>query len=310
MDAGSPRDFGSRLAAVAGEAEGALTRLLDDAALAGEIARPPRLLAAMQHAVLGGGKRLRPFLVVECAALFGVERMRALHAGCALELVHCYSLVHDDLPAMDDDDLRRGRPTAHKAFDEATAILAGDALLTLAFDAMARVEVHADAGVRSELVLELARAAGLGGMAGGQMLDLAAEGRFAPKRALSRNEIETLQAMKTGALIRFACRAGAILGQADAAARERIDLYGKLIGQAFQIADDLLDLESDAATLGKAAGKDAAAGKATLVAALGPDGARARLSELVKQADRALEPFAAKADTLRAAARFIAERQR
>jgi len=310
MDAGSHKDFGTRLAAVAGEAEGALTRLLDDAALAGEIARPPRLLAAMQHAVLGGGKRLRPFLVVECAALFGVERMRALHAGCALELVHCYSLVHDDLPAMDDDDLRRGRPTVHKAFDQATAILAGDALLTLAFDVMAREDVHADAGVRSELVLELARASGLGGMAGGQMLDLAAEGRFEPKRALNRNEIEMLQAMKTGALIRFACRAGAILGQADDAARARIDRYGQLIGQAFQIADDLLDLESDAATLGKAAGKDAAAGKATLVTALGPDGARARLSELVKQADGALAPFAAKADTLRAAARFIAERRR
>jgi farnesyl diphosphate synthase len=310
MDAGSPKDFGTRLAAVAGEAEGALTRLLDDAALAGEIARPPRLLAAMQHAVLGGGKRLRPFLVVECAALFGVELMRALHAGCALELVHCYSLVHDDLPAMDDDDLRRGRPTVHKAFDQATAILAGDALLTLAFDVMARDEVHSDAGVRSELVLELARAAGLGGMAGGQMLDLAAEGRFEAKRALSRNEIEMLQAMKTGALIRFACRAGAILGQADASARKRIDRYGQLIGQAFQIADDLLDLESDAATLGKAAGKDAAAGKATLVSALGPDGARKRLAELIDEADAALTPFAKKADTLRAAARFIAERQR
>jgi farnesyl diphosphate synthase len=310
MDAGSPKDFGTRLAAVAGEAEGVLTRLLDDAALAGEIARPPRLLAAMQHAALGGGKRLRPFLVVECAALFGVERARALHAGCALELVHCYSLVHDDLPAMDDDDLRRGRPTVHKAFDEATAILVGDALLTLAFDAMARPDVHPDAGVRSALVLELARAAGLGGMAGGQMLDLAAEGRFEKKRALSKTEIETLQAMKTGALIRFACRAGAILGQADDAARARVDRYGQLIGQAFQIADDLLDLESDAATLGKAAGKDAAAGKATLVSALGPQGAHKRLAELIDEADAALAPFKAKADILRATARFIAERRR
>jgi farnesyl diphosphate synthase len=310
MGASSIHDFGTRLAAVAGEAEGVLARLLDDSALDGEIARPPRLLAAMQHAVLGGGKRLRPFLLVETAALFGAAREGALLAGCALELVHCYSLVHDDLPAMDDDDLRRGRPTLHKAFDEATAILAGDALLTLAFDAMARPEVHRDAAVRAALVLELARAAGLGGMAGGQMLDLAAEGRFEKKRALTKDEIEILQAMKTGALIRFACRAGAILGEADDGALAAIDRFGVAIGQAFQIADDLLDLEGDAATLGKAAGKDAAAGKATLVAALGAAGAHARLDELVAQADAALAPFAAKADTLRAAARFIAARRR
>jgi farnesyl diphosphate synthase len=264
----------------------------------------------MQHAALGGGKRLRPFLLVESAALFGADRAAALTAGCALELVHCYSLVHDDLPAMDNDDLRRGRPTVHKAFDEATAILAGDALLTLAFDAMAREEVHREASVRAALVLELARAAGLGGMAGGQMLDLAAEGRFAPKRALTTQEIETLQAMKTGALIRFACRAGAILGQADAPSLACLDRYGRAVGQAFQIADDLLDLESDAATLGKAAGKDAAAGKATLVTALGPQAAHARLDALVAEAEDALKPFAAKADTLRAAARFVAERKR
>ncbi len=308
MDASSPKDFGTRLAAVAGEAEGLLERLLDDAPLAGEIARPQRLIAAMRHAVLGGGKRLRPFLVVESAALFGVPRAGALHAGCALELIHCYSLVHDDLPAMDNDDLRRGRPTVHKAFDEATAILAGDALLTLAFDAMARPEVHGDAAVRSMLVLELARAAGIGGMAGGQMLDLAAEGRF-DKRKLGQAEIATMQAMKTGALLRFACRAGAILGKADADALKRLDAYGVAVGQAFQIADDLLDLESDTATLGKAAGKDAAAGKATLVAALGAQGARKRLAELVAEAEAALAPFAASGLTLRAAARFIAERQ-
>jgi farnesyl diphosphate synthase len=308
MDASSIHDFGTRLAAVAGEAEGVLERLLDDEAVAGEIARPPRLLAAMRHAVLGGGKRLRPFLLVETAALFGAARSGALLAGCALEVLHCYSLVHDDLPAMDDDDLRRGRPTVHKAFDEATAILAGDALLTLAFDAMARAQVHPDAGVRIALVSELARAAGIGGMAGGQMLDLAAEGRFEKKRALAIDEIEILQAMKTGALIRFACRAGAILGQAAPGALANIDRFGVAIGQAFQIADDLLDLEGDAATLGKAAGKDAAAGKATLVAALGRAGAHARLDALVAEADAALAPFGAKADTLRAAARFIAER--
>jgi farnesyl diphosphate synthase len=309
MKASSTHDFGTRLATVAGEAEGLLERLLDDAAVTGEIARPPRLIAAMQHAVLGGGKRLRPFLVVESAALFGARREGALLAGCALELVHCYSLVHDDLPAMDNDDLRRGRPTVHKAFDEATAILAGDALLTLAFDVMAREEAHPDPAVRIALTLELARAAGIGGMAGGQMLDLAAEGRFEKKRALSTAEIETLQAMKTGALLRFACRAGAILGKADAAALASLDRFGVAIGRAFQIADDLLDLEGDTASLGKAAGKDAAAGKATLVSALGAAGARARLDELVKQADTALAPFADKADTLRAAAHFIAARR-
>ncbi len=301
-------DFATRLAPVAAEIETLLQRLLTDAPLVGEIMRPPRLVAAMRHAALDGGKRLRPFLVVETAALFGAARAGALMAGAALECVHCYSLIHDDLPAMDNDDLRRGRPTVHKAFDEATAILAGDALLTLAFDITARVEVHPDAAVRVALVAELARAAGLGGMAGGQMLDLAAEGRFEKKRVLSKNEIATLQAMKTGALIRFACRAGAIIGQADADAHARMDRYGTAIGQAFQIADDLLDVEGDTKTLGKAAGKDAAAGKATLVATLGPDGARARLKELVAEADAALAPFGAKADTLRAAARFIAER--
>jgi len=308
MDASSSKDFNASLTVIADEAESVLGHLLDATPLPGEIERPQRLLDAMRHSALGGGKRLRPFLVVESAALFGVQRKGALHAGCALELVHCYSLVHDDLPAMDNDDLRRGRPTVHKAFDEATAILVGDALLTLAFDAMARTEVHPDAAVRGALVVELARAAGIGGMAGGQMLDLAAEGRF-EKRTLSNSDITTLQAMKTGALIRFACRAGAILGKANTAALARLDAYGVAIGQAFQIADDLLDLESDTGTLGKAAGKDAAAGKATLVAALGADGARKRLAALIVEAETALAPFGAKADTLRATSRFIAERR-
>ena len=302
-------DFNHRLAAVAAEIEAPLGGLLGGGPLAGEIARPPRLLAAMRHALLGGGKRLRPFLLVETAALFGAARSGALLAGAGLECLHGYSLVHDDLPAMDNDDLRRGRPTVHNAFDEATAILAGDALLTLAFDVMARAEVHADTSVRIALVLELARAAGLGGMAGGQMLDLAAEGRFDARRGLSEEEIVTLQSMKTGALIRFACAAGAILGKADAAARAAVDRYGAAIGQAFQIADDLLDLEGDAKTLGKTPGKDAAAGKATLVSALGVEGARKRLAALTAEAEAALAPFGAKADTLRAAARFIAERQ-
>jgi farnesyl diphosphate synthase len=312
MEAVRDSDFIGRLAAVAAETEALLDRLLGTEPVAGEFARPPRLIAAMRHAALGGGKRLRPFLLVESARLFGGERRThqgALLAGGALECLHCYSLVHDDLPAMDDDDLRRGRPTVHKAFDQATAILAGDALLTLAFEMMARDDVHADAAVRIALVSELAIAAGIGGMAGGQMIDLAAEGRFEDRRALRESEVAILQAMKTGALIRFACRAGAILGQADAAARASIDVYGAAVGQAFQIADDLLDLEGDAATLGKAAGKDAAAGKATLVAIVGAAGARARLDTLVDEADAALAPFGAKADTLRAAARFIAERR-
>jgi len=305
----SSPDFTQRLTAVATETEALLAQLLDGEALAGETARPERLMAAMRHAALGGGKRLRPFLVVETAALFGASREGALLTGCALELLHCYSLVHDDLPAMDDDELRRGKPTVHKAFDEATAILAGDALLTLAFDILARPDIHADATVRIALVAALARAAGVGGMAGGQMYDLAAEGRFAKRHALGESEIVTLQAMKTGALIRFACRAGAILGQADVPAMTGIERYGAAIGQAFQIADDLLDVEGDAATLGKAAGKDAAAGKATLVDVLGVAGARARLDALIAEADAALAPFAAQTDTLRATARFIAERQ-
>jgi farnesyl diphosphate synthase len=309
MNAGSTQDFAGRLTSTAGETESVLERLLADEPLAGETARPPRLTAAMRHAVLGGGKRVRPFVVVESAALFGPDRAGALLAGAALELVHCYSLVHDDLPAMDDDDLRRGRPTVHKAFDDATAILTGDALLTLAFDVIARPEVHADAGVRATLVMELARAAGIGGMAGGQMLDLAAEGRFEPRRDMKENEIAMLQAMKTGALLRFACRAGAILGKADTSALAALDRFGVAIGKAFQIADDLLDVEGNTATLGKAAGKDAAAGKATLVAVLGVKGAHARLDALIAEADAALAPFDAKADTLRSAARFIAERR-
>ena len=309
MDASSPGDFNARLAETAAATEALLGRLLADAPLPSEIARPARLLAAMRHAMLGGGKRLRPFLLAESAALFGAAREGALLAGCALECVHGYSLVHDDLPAMDDDDLRRGRPTVHKAFDDATAILAGDALLTLAFDVMARVEVHAEASVRAALVLELARAAGIGGMAGGQMLDLAAEGRFGEKIALAQTGVATLQAMKTGALIRFACRAGAILGGASPREHDALDTYGRILGEAFQIADDLLDAEGDTATLGKRAGKDDAAGKATLVSILGRDGAHAQLATLVEDANRALESFGARGDILRATARFVADRE-
>jgi farnesyl diphosphate synthase len=230
-------------------------------------------------------------------------------AGAALECVHCYSLAHDDLPAMDNDDLRRGRPTAHKAFDEASAILAGDGLLTFAFDILSRPETHPDVEVRLELVSALARAAGLGGMVGGQMLDLAAEGRFdAAPAELSEQDVKVLQAMKTGALLRFGCIAGAILGQASQKQYQALDDYGRALGEAFQIADDLLDIEGDPATVGKATGKDAAAHKATLVGVLGPAAARRRLENLVSEAQAALSAFGSDADVLKAAARFVATR--
>jgi farnesyl diphosphate synthase len=302
--------FLQRLDTAAKEIESLLEKLLSAASVEGELSRPARLIEAMRYSSLGGGKRFRPFLVVESAALFAVPRSRALMAGAALECVHCYSLVHDDLPAMDNDDLRRGQPTAHKAFDEATAILAGDGLLTLAFDILSRAATHPDAAVRIDLVSSLARAAGLGGMVGGQMLDLAAEGRFAGNVPLKLDEssVRTLQAMKTGALLRFACTAGGILGSANAAQRKALDRYGSAVGQAFQIADDLLDLEGDPALVGKQTGKDAMAGKATIVGMLGAPGARARLKELVAEAENALAPFGETAEILIEGARFVAER--
>jgi farnesyl diphosphate synthase len=306
----SDASFTGRLNAAAAETEQLLDQLLTAAPAEGEIARPPRVTEAMRYSSLGGGKRLRPFLTVETAALFGVKRQHALMAGAAIELVHCYSLVHDDLPAMDDDDLRRGRPTAHKKFDEATAILAGDGLLTFAFDVLGRPETHPDAAIRIALVTGLARAAGLGGMVGGQMLDLAAEGRFGKNDTpQGEKDVLTLQAMKTGAILKFCCTAGAILGNAPPDKRDAVNRYGQVIGQAFQIADDLLDVEGDTATLGKAAGKDAAHGKATLVDLLGVAGARARLAQLVKDAESALTPFGADAAILKDAAHFVAERR-
>ena len=217
--------FISRLDATAKDTEDLLDRLLSATPADGELSRPARLVKAMRYSSLGGGKRFRPFLVVECAALFEVPRQHALMAGAALECVHCYSLVHDDLPAMDNDDLRRGQPTAHKAFDEATAILAGDGLLTFAFDILSRLQTHPDPAVRVELVSALARASGVGGMVGGQMLDLAAEGRFAesePQR-LGEGEVRILQAMKTGALLRFACEAGGMLGSATPLQRQALE---------------------------------------------------------------------------------------
>ncbi len=302
----SPQDFAKRLDATAAETEALLQRLLSDTTLPAEIARPHRLMDAMRYSSLNGGKRLRPFLAVESAAVFGVPRDGALLAGAALECIHCYSLIHDDLPSMDNSDLRRGRPTAHKKYDDATAILAGDALLTLAFDIITRDEVHKDADVRLALTRALARASGLGGMVGGQMLDLAGEGRFGDKET---PDVARLQQMKTGALLKFGCIAGALLGQAPKAQYDALDAYGHAFGEAFQIADDLLDVEGDAAALGKPAGQDAALGKTTFVTQLGIDGAKTRLRDLLKQADAALATFGAKGDVLRAAARFVAERQ-
>jgi farnesyl diphosphate synthase len=302
--------FLSRLDAVAADTQALLDRLLTATPETGETSRPARLIEAMRYSSLGGGKRFRPFLVVEAAALFDVPRQNALMAGAALECVHCYSLVHDDLPAMDNDALRRGQPTAHKKFDEATAILAGDGLLTFAFDILLRPQTHADPAVRIALVTALARASGLGGMVGGQMLDLAAEGRFGNSGPLQlgENDVRVLQAMKTGALLRFACQAGGILAAATKPQRDALERYGSAVGQAFQIADDLLDLEGDPALVGKQTGKDAIAGKATMVGVLGVAAAKTRLSKLVAEAEQALAPFGPAAAILIEGARFVANR--
>jgi farnesyl diphosphate synthase len=258
----------------------------------------------MRYGVLGGGKRFRPFLVIESAALFEVSADQALNAAAALECVHCYSLIHDDLPAMDDDDLRRGRPTVHKAFDEATAILAGDALLTLAFEILAAPDTHPNPAVRAALGLHLARASGASGMAGGQMFDLEA-----PGKALGEAEIRLLQRMKTGALITFGCVAGGLLGEAPEVRLGSLRAYGDALGAAFQLADDLLDAEGDAAIVGKATGKDQDAGKGTLVSLFGIEAARAKLDELKAQALAALTPFKPHEGVLAEAAEFVAARK-
>ena len=299
-------EFAKRLDQTAEDIEALLEKLLADAVVADEIVRPKRLIEAMRYSSLGGGKRLRPFLVVESAAVFAVPRQAALLAGAALECIHCYSLIHDDLPAMDNSDLRRGRPTLHKAYDDATAILAGDALLTIAFDIITRDEIHKDANVRLLLTRALARASGVGGMAGGQMLDLAGEGRFGDREPV---DVARLQQMKTGALLRFGCIAGAILGQSSQNEYQALDDYGRALGEAFQIADDLLDVEGDAAALGKPSGQDAAMGKTTFVTQLGVEGARQRVRDLLARADSALSIFGSRSDVLRAAARFVAERK-
>lgn len=262
-----------------------------------------RVAEAMRYATLGGGKRFRPFLACQAARLFTVADDRALRTAAAVECVHAYSLIHDDLPCMDDDDMRRGKPSTHKAFDEATAILAGDALLTLAFEILGDVGTHDDHKVRSDLVVGLAKAAGAHGMVGGQMIDMTSEGKQLDIGALTR-----LQQLKTGALIAFACESGAILGRATKAARHALHAYAHDLGLAYQIADDLLDEEGDEQVIGKTAGKDKAAGKATFVTILGPERAREQARMLADQAVQHLDLFDKKADSLRAAATFVITR--
>jgi farnesyl diphosphate synthase len=286
-----------------GETAGAMNTTLDK--LIPTVPGPEgRVVDAMRYAALDGGKRLRPFLVCASADLFKVPRDRALRAAGALEMVHCYSLVHDDLPAMDDDDLRRGRPTVHRAYDEATAILAGDGLLTLAFEVLADPATHPDGGVRAELVTELAQGAGAAGMVGGQMIDLQAAQLNLDEAGLIR-----LQNMKTGCLIASACRFGAILGGGDQKAKTALAAYGKAIGLAFQIADDVLDVESSAEQVGKATGKDAVAGKATFVSRLGLEGAKNQAQRLVEQAIDHVGIFGPQAEPLRQAALFTVRRR-
>ena len=306
MTGTAPSEFAKLLDNTAEDTEILLSELLSDKLMPDEIARPKRLVDAIRYSSLGGGKRLRPFLVVASSAVFGVPRQAALLAGAALECIHCYSLIHDDLPVMDNSDLRRGRPTLHKVYDDATAILAGDGLLTIAFDIITRDEIHHEPSVRLALTRALARASGVGGMVGGQMLDLAGEGRFGDREAV---DVARLQQMKTGALLRFGCIAGAILGHASQKEYQALDDFGRALGEAFQIADDLLDVEGDAAALGKQTGQDAALGKTTFVTQLGIDGAKQRLRDLLARADSALSIFGVKADVLRAAARFVAERK-
>jgi farnesyl diphosphate synthase len=278
-----------------------LVQLLDRLLTVSELGDGP-VHEAMRYACLNGGKRLRPLLVTATAQLFGVQKSRALRTAAAVEMVHCYSLIHDDLPAMDDSDLRRGRSAVHKAFDEATAILAGDALLTQAFEVLADPETHEDPGVRCALVAGLAKAAGPHGMVAGQMLDLIAE-----KQEFDLGATTRLQRLKTGEMIAFACEAGAILGKATAPLRHALRAYAHDIGLAFQIADDLLDVEGTEAETGKPVGHDA--GKATFVSILGPERARAQAQALTEQALQYLKVFDGRATLLEAVAEYVLTRR-
>lgn len=294
-------EFQARLLSAQTSVEARLTELL------GQSDWPARLRDSMNHAVLGGGKRFRPLLVLESARLFGGDPETALDVAAALECIHCYSLVHDDLPSMDNDELRRGRPTVWKAYDEWTAILAGDALLTFAFEIIA-ARAWATPAIGLRLVTELARASGPAGMVGGQMFDLEAD-KLGHSAGATVAHISRLQAMKTGALIRYGCIAGPILAGRTVVDVAALAAFGEHLGLAFQLSDDLLDATGDAATVGKAVGKDAAAGKATLVSLMGIEAARRKLAEVEAAAIAALEPYGARADVLRAAARFMARRE-
>ena len=286
----------------------AIATRLTDALIERVLAVPPdlesRVYEAMRYSALAPGKRLRPLLVLASSHLFGVSRRSALQVAAATEMIHAYSLIHDDLPAMDDSDLRRGRPTCHKQFDDATAVLAGDGLLTMAFGVLADPDTHGDAAVRVELVAALAAAAGPAGMVGGQMIDLIAE-----TMPLDIGAITRLQRMKTGALIAFACEAGAILAKAPMELRTILRFYAHDLGLAFQIADDLLDVEGVAAETGKPVGADAAAGKATFVSILGVERARAQAQLLVSQAVAHLDVFEDRAELLRQVAQFVVNRR-
>ena len=297
-------DFEKERAECADAVENGLRIMFDYLPSYGQGETPERLVAAMRHAALGGGKRLRPLLVRQAAAVFNTSPLSSLAAGLAVELLHCYSLVHDDLPAMDDDDLRRGQPTVHKAFDEATAILAGDALLTLAFRQMAEA-TSVDPTIRARLVVELADAAGSAGMVGGQQRDIDGES----DEEADPEVVDVTQMMKTGALIRASVRIGAILAEADDEGLAAITEYGDQAGRLFQLADDILDATSTSEAMGKATGKDAAAGKQTMVRALGMERAQAYLEYLTGRALEALERFGPEADGLRNTARYFAERK-
>ncbi|MCP9223099.1 polyprenyl synthetase family protein [Erythrobacter sp. LQ02-29] len=267
-----------------------------------------RLVSAMRYAVIGGGKRLRPLLTVSTAALYNVDRAQAVRAGCAVEAIHVYSLIHDDLPCMDDDALRRGQPTVHLEYDEATAVLAGDSLHALAFELLSEPAMSTDPFLRAELVECLARASGHGGMAGGQMMDMASD--FPDTPPFDLHTITRLQQLKTGALLGAAVEMGAILGRIPPDGRSHLRAYARDIGLAFQIADDLLDVEGDEETVGKAVGKDSAQGKQTFVTLMGVDGARAQANALVEQAIGHLSNHGDEAEVLRAIARYIVERDR
>jgi farnesyl diphosphate synthase len=285
------------------EAATAVERTLD-AVLPQPVGHHGRVPEAMRYAIFAGGKRLRPFLVLHSARLFGVPDAQSLRAAAAIESLHTYSLVHDDLPAMDDDDLRRGRPTTHKKYDEATAILAGDALLTVAFEILAGRETHPDAEVRCALSLALARAGGSDGMIGGQMMDIAA-----PTAGYGMDEVVQLQRMKTGALFEFCCEAGAILGQAGPEHRARLRGFARDFGLAFQISDDIIDATGTAESAGKAVGKDQDMGKATLISLHGLDGARAEARRLADQAAAALDIYGPEADDLRQLPYYLLDRE-